>query len=164
MAKNDETQVLPPKEEESEEVEFEVILDESPGGEPGGTRTIRVYDKARGDFTLEIPSECTVTFGYFNPAASGMGPTHRTYDQLGPGGNTMKTTCLRVYAGKTSKTPQLAALLGVEGFRDLSLKLTRLRQRVVIESNFEDDGEGLTQHQHKQQRQLTRADEDEVLF
>lgn len=157
----DETQILPPA-EDGDEVEFEVILDESEGGEPGGTRTIRVYDKSRGDFTLEIPSECTITFGYFNPAAAG-----GNYDQRGfggPGSQTMKTTCLRIYKGKTSKTPQLAALLGVEGFRDLSLKLTRLRQRVVIESNFEDDGQGKVDFRQAEQRLLARADEDEAPF
>lgn len=143
---------------ENDVVEDEVIVDESPGGEPGGTRTLRVYDKARGDFELEIPSECSVTFGYFNPAAAG---DKASYEFGGRGGNTMKTTCLRIYAGATSKSPQLGAFLGVDGFRDKTLQITRLRQRVVIESNFEDDGKGNEKFNRDVQRQLERAAEDD---
>lgn len=141
---------------DSDEVEFEIILEDE-GGEPGTTRTIRVYDKVRGDFQLEIPSQCSITFGYFNPAAAG--ERNQLYDR-GPGGMSMKATALRIYAGKTSKTPQVACFLGVDGFRDLSLKLTRLRQRVVIESNFEDDGVGHTRSAQDVQRALVAASED----
>jgi len=146
--------------DELEEIEGEVILAESEGSEPGSTRTIRVYDKARGDFTLEIPSESTVTFGYFNPATAG--DRSPNYDMRGAG-LTLKATALRIYKkGKTSS--QLACFLGVDGFRDLSLKLTRLRQRVVIESNFEDDGEGNQKWGGNEQRKLIRAAEDEEIL
>lgn len=137
--------------------EGEIVTDVSEGGEPGGTRTLRVY-RRDDDFLLEVPSESTVTFGYFNPAAAGRSDVN----QFGGGGgaHTMKTTCLRVYEGKSSKTPQLGAFLGVDGFRDLRLKLTKLRKRVVIESNFEDDGN----HQRAArdvQRQLAPINEDD---
>jgi hypothetical protein len=149
---------------EFDEIEGEVIIAESPGSEPGGpTRTIRVYDKARGDFTLELPSEASVTFGYFNPAASGMREGPDMYAGRG-GGVTMKATALRIYRGATAKSGQLACFLGVEGFRDLSLKLTRLRQRVVIESNFEDDGDGNEKFKRDVSRQLTAKSEDDVPF
>jgi hypothetical protein len=125
-------------------------------------RTIRVYDKERGDFTLEIPTESTVTFGYFNPATAGA-KSEDVHWGPGRGGQTMKTTALRIYKkGKTSS--QLACFLGVDGFRDLSLKLTRLRQRVIIESNFEDDGEGKQEWGGKQERKLIAAAEDEGIF
>jgi len=137
-------------------LEGEVVISESTSK---NARTIRVYDKGRGDFTLEIPAKARVTFSYFNPAASGDRTPNDMYG--GRGGNTMKQTALRIYEGG-EKTPQLAAFLAVDGFRDLSLKLTRLRQRVVIESNFEDDGEGMQQWGGKEQRLLSRADEDEV--
>jgi hypothetical protein len=137
-------------------LEQEVIIAESAGGEAGSTRTIRVYDKARGDFTLEIPSESTVTFGYFNPAAAS--DRSPNYDMRGAG-QTLKATALRIY--KThGKSSQLACFIGTEGFRDLSLKLTRLRQRVVIESNFEDDGDGNQAWRGSQQKLLNRAAED----
>lgn len=147
--------------EETVEIEGEVILDESVGGEPGGKRTLRVYDRERGDFEIDIPSESTVTFGYFNPAAASQ-KSH--YDMGGRGGTTMKTTCMRVYAGRTAKTPQLAAFLGVDGFRDHTLEIRRLKQRVVIESNFEDDGEGNTDFKQKAQRALTQVNEDTLPF
>ena len=151
------------KAEDPVEVEGEVIVDESPGGEPGGTRVLRVYDKLRGDFELEIPSESSITFGYFNPA--GQSDNWKQTYGPGPGQTTMRTTCLRIYAGATSKTPQLGAFLGVDGFRDKRLQITRLRQRVVIESNFEDDGKGNEKFNRDVQRQLERAiEDDEVVF
>lgn len=135
----------------------EEIIAEIPGNDDAGTRTIRVYDKARGDFTLDIPRAARVTFSYFNPAASGA----RYGDgNFGPGQNTMKTTALRIYE-RGEKSSQLACFMGVEGFRDLSLKLTRLRQRVTIESNFEDDGDGYQKFQREQRRMLNAASEDD---
>ena len=123
-------------------------------------RQIRVYDP-RGDFLIEVPAGARMTFGYFNPAAGG---ERHNYDLGGRGGNTMKTTCLRIYEDTTDKR-QLAAFLGVSGFRDTTaVKLTRLRQRVTIESNFEDDGVGTTQSAEKVQRALAAAVEDDELF
>jgi hypothetical protein len=140
----------------------EIILDESEGGEPGGTRRIRVYDRARGDFELEIPSESGVTFGYFNPATpkydSSRGDPYRNRPS-----DVAAATALRIYRGTTSKSSQLACFLDVQGFRDLSLKLTRLRQRVVIESNFEDDGDGNRNWARDERRQLNKAIEDDEI-
>jgi len=138
--------------------EDEVIIDESPGGEPGTTRTIRIYDRGRGDFTLEIPSECCITFGYFNPAAPKFAQSPDRYSQRPS--DIAAATALRIYKGKDSKTPQLACFLDVQGFRDLSLKLTRLRQRVVIESNFEDDGDGNQNFMRNQKLALNPVAED----
>lgn len=154
----DEPEPIPGQTTVDEALEGEIITDESPGGEPGSVRTIRIYDHARGDFTLEIPSECCITFGYFNPA-SPRDMEGRGYE---PGrGNVARQTALRIYSGKTSKTPQLACFLATEGFRDLSLKLTRLRQRVVIESNFEDDGEGNVKWNRDQRAALNAVAEND---
>jgi hypothetical protein len=82
-------------------------------------RKLRVYAKD-GGFTLEIPDEARVTFGYFNPASSGKswagyGP--------GPGSDTARTTALRIYKKTGAKTEdQIACFLGVNGFRDLSIE------------------------------------------
>ena len=140
-----------PEPEQNEEIIAEIV------GDGEGTRTIRVYDKVRGDFTLEIPRKSRVTFSYFNPAAAGDRSPNVGYDRAG---QVFKQTALRIYEGG-EKTPQLACFLGVEGFRDLSLKLTRLRQRVTIESNFEDDGDGYQKFQREQRRMLNAASEDD---
>lgn len=143
-----------------ETVEGEVILSELEGGDPDSIRTLRVYDKSRGDFVIEIPGDCRVTFGYFNPAASGDN-SNRYGMHGGPGGQTMKTTCLRVYEGKGDKN-QIAAFLGVDGFRDHKITMKRLSQKVTIETNFEDDGEGKINYggrQVKQPLQITEGDE-----
>jgi hypothetical protein len=136
----------------------EIIIDESPGGETGTSRTIRIYDSARGDFTLEIPSECCITFGYFNPAAPKFSQGTDRYSQRPS--DVAAATALRIYKGKDSKTPQLACFLNVSGFRDLSLKLVRLRQRVTIESNFEDDGDGNQNFLRNQRLALNAVNED----
>jgi len=158
MTKQDQHSVQMAKQDQ-DTVETEVVTDVSEGGDPGGTRTIRVYDKGRGDFELEVPTESRVTFGYFNPAA----PERNRYGSIeGPGGQTMRTTALRIYEGG-EKSPQLACFLGVDGFRDTRLQITRLRQRVVIESNFEDDGKGNEKFNRDVQRQLERSVEDEEI-
>lgn len=146
---------------EEQVIEGEVVTDVLEGGLPGSTRTLRVYDKARGDFLIDIPSDARVTFGYFNPAAAG----ERFGGMGGRGAETMKTTALRIYQGSTEKSPQIGCFLAVDGFRDQNaIKLTRLRQRVVIESNFEDDGVGNTYASEKGQRALVQAVEDEIPF
>jgi hypothetical protein len=139
----------------------EIIISELPGdenAEPGDTRTIRVYDRARGDFTLEIPKQSTITFGYFNPASPKF-DTSQNYGSRRPS-DVAAATALRIYE-TGPKSSQLACFLDVGGFRDLSLKLVRLRQRVVIESNFEDDGDGGIESAFKQQRALNAVNEDE---
>lgn len=149
--------------QEVEVLEGEVILAQDEGGAPGGRRTLRVYDKARGDFLIEIPSEARLTFGYFNPAASG--DSDERYGGMGGrGSTTMKTTCLRVYADGTDKR-QIAAYLGVDGFRDQDLvKLTRLTQKVTIETNFEDDGLGKQASSALKQLGSVPVNEDEAIF
>lgn len=142
--------------EDGEVIVAEIVGDEDESSS-SDLRTIRVYDKARGDFTIEIPRRSTVTFGYFNPAAP-------KYDaqQGGYGARpseVARATAMRIYE-TGPKSSQLACFLDVQGFRDLSLKLTRLRQRVVIESNFEDDGDGNRNWGRNEQRMLRAASED----
>lgn len=71
---------------------------------------LRVYDKS-GGFTIKIPDDARVTFGYFNPGAAT------------PHGGYVKMTALRIYAGESTKTKesQIACFLDVTGFRDLAL-------------------------------------------
>jgi hypothetical protein len=144
---------------EDEPVEGEVVTDVSEGGEPGGLRTIHVYGGlGEDDFRLEVPTESCITFGYFNPAAA----ERNRYGGLeGPGGQTMKTTALRIYAGKTSKTPQLACFLGVKGFRDTAIKIQRLKKKIVVERQYADDGEGEEIWSGKRQQRLLPKNEDE---
>lgn len=73
-------------------------------------RKLRVYNKT-GGFTVEIPDEARVTFGYFNPGAQQYPTAH-------------KPTALRIYAGESTKAKenQIACFLDVTGFRDLALK------------------------------------------
>lgn len=128
----------------SDPLEGEVVTDVSEGGEPGGTRTLRVYDKrGGGDFLIDIPSDASVTFGYFNPGKS------QERNQYGRG-EEERRTALRIYQDRGQKH-QLAVFLGVDGFRDTSINLTRLKQKVTIETNFEDDGDGNHQASRKQQ-------------
>ena len=151
--------------EESETVEGEVVTGINEGDDSGGTRKLRIYDKANGDFVIEIPSESTVTFGYFNPAAGGeRGPNYDIGG--GRGGQTMKTTALRVYA-KGAKSSQIGCFLGVQGFRDMRINITRLRQKVVVETQYENDGDGYIKHHAEEQRSLLRVredDEEDVVF
>lgn len=123
------------------------------------TKTLRVYDP-RGDFLIELPDDAEATFGYFNPAASG--EKNKGYGNPfngGPGSETMKTSALRIYVKDGRSKRQIACWLGVTGFRDNSIKLTKLNQKVVIETNFEDDGEGSINFGEKQKRQITATPE-----
>ena len=131
----------------------EVITDVS----EGGARKIRVYDP-KGDFVIEVPEGAKVTFGYFNPAVPRA--SDRDYDQRH---NVAKQTALRIYE-RGEKGNQLACFMGVTGFRDLGISITRLQQRVVVETNYEDDGDGREQWGGKRERQLLMRAEDEELF
>ena len=138
--------------------ENEVILGESTSDDE---RRIRVYDN-HGDFIIEVPAGARVTFGYFNPAASGaFQPNMNNY---GREPNVMKQTALRIYeAGE--KGNQLACFIGVKGFRDERVRKTKLVQRVVVERRYSDDGEGNAEWDGKTQRELKVAPEsDEVAF
>lgn len=119
-------------------------------------RRIRVYDNDKGDFFLDLPPNCRMTFGYFNPAAAG-----EKYDRFGGRGHqTMKATALRIYGPGGDKN-QLAAFIGVDGFRDEAIKLTKIVQKVTIESRLVDDGEGTVEYGGKQMRELTASPESE---
>src|SRR5882757_3287842 len=126
-------------EEEAEHVTGEVVISEMPASNEA--REVWCYHP-NDDFKITIPAGARMTFGYFNPAAAG-----NKYDdpygrpQRG-GSETMKTTCLRIYADATDKR-QIAAFLGVSGFRDTAaVQKTLLKRRVTIEINHEDDGNG----------------------
>ena len=138
----------------------EEIISEEEEPNPNARR-VRVYKghEGEGDFFIDLPENTRLTFGYFNPTASGESSRRGGYD-MGPGGQTMKTTCLRVYQGKGTGN-QLAAFLGVNGFRDESIKLTKLVRKVTIEQRMTDDGEGTVEYGGSQQRQLTARIEDE---
>lgn len=143
---------------DSEVVEDEEIIDESTSDTE---RKIRVYD-SKGDFIITVPAGATVTFGYFNPASPKFNSQRGgSWDDPQPSA-IAKASALRVYAGGSSKTSQLACFVGVKGFRDESIKLSRLSQRVVIESGYTDDGEGNVEEHRKQQRQLVAAPEPDT--
>lgn len=134
----------------------DVIVDEV---EPAAhARRIRVYKGADDDFFLDLPEGTRLTFGYFNPAAAGKGMGG--YDDRHGAVREMRTTCLRVYRGKGT-TDQLAAFLGINGFRDETIKLTKLVRKVTIEQRMTDDGEGTVEYGGTQQRQITARIEDE---
>jgi hypothetical protein len=138
----------------------EVVIGEVPAQDT--EREIWVYDP-RDDFKITIPAGARMTFGYFNPAAAGVGgQTPRYGYQDGQGAQSMKTTCLRVYADSTDKR-QIAAFLGIVGFRDVTLvKKTLLKRRVTIEINHEDDGNGKVEEARKQLASGAAVDEDEL--
>ena len=143
-------QEIPGQTTVDEVLEGEVITDESPGGEPGGdAHDPHLRPRARrlhaGD-----PERVLHHLRLLQP---GRAEVRRPTERL----RRSPVRCRRRHGaahlrGHDSKTPQLACFLDVQGFRDLSLKLTRLRQRVVIESNFEDDGEGNEKWNREQQR------------
>jgi hypothetical protein len=120
------------------------------------TKILRVYDD-KGDFTIEIPADARVTFGYFNPVT---GQTTKYQQSFGDGAQTMKTTALRIYTKeKGEPETQLACFLGVKGFRADSIKLTRLRERIIVENFRDDDGEGNIAFTGKQRRQIEASPE-----
>lgn len=112
------------------------------------TRRIRVYDVG-GDFFLDVPTGCRCTFGYFNPASPGF----KTDPYGGRPSDVAKATALRIYADSGDKK-QLAVFLNVTGFRDESIKLTKIVQRITVESQLVDDGEGTVEYGAKQARQI----------
>ena len=144
-------------ERESDALAEEEILDESTSDTE---RRVRVYDN-KGDFVITVPAGATITFGYFNPASPKFNSTRGGgWDDPQPSA-IAKASALRIYRDKSQKN-QLACFVGVKGFRDESIKLTRLSQRVVIETNLNDDGEGNVEHQFKQQRQLVASPEPDT--
>lgn len=104
-------------------------------------REIRVYDP-KGDFTIKVPEDAKVTFGYFNPTRSEGGAFNQQQRGYGnPGDNVARQTALRIYSGKTEKSNQLACFIGVTGFRDLSIDLVKLQESVTIIRQVQDDPE-----------------------
>lgn len=144
--------------DEPEVVEEEEILDESTST---SERRIRVYDN-KGDFIITVPAGTTLTFGYFNPASPKFNSQRGGGWDEPRGSDVAKATALRIYAGSSSKTSQLACFVGVKGFRDESIKLVRLSQRVVIETNLDDDGEGNVKWGGSQQKQLVASPEPDT--
>ena len=133
----------------------EVIVDELIAV---GSRRLRVYD-SKGDFYLDIPDGAKVTFGYFNPALPAQN-RERGFDRnFGPD-NVARQTALRIYE-KAERGNQLACFLGVKGFRDTSLNMIRLTQRVVVERTFARDDES-EQWSGRTTRELRAAPEDDV--
>ena len=120
----------------------------------GGKRKIRVYDP-KGDFVIEVPDGAKVTFGYFNPAAPAQMGRENYHSPM----NVAKQTALRIYE-RGEKGNQLACFIGVTGFRDLGITITKLRQHVVIEQNYEDDGENIQWGGKREQRLIARPEED----
>jgi hypothetical protein len=143
---------------EEVEVDGEVITDVSEGGEPGSTRRLRVYD-SKGDFIITIPSEAKVTFGYFNPSRNEGAFDNQRGGGYGHSPNVARQTALRIYRNEKQ---QLAVFLGVNGFRDESITLTRLRERVIIEKSYSDDGEGNVVFGGEERRQLVAAPEPDT--
>jgi len=127
----------------------EVVTDVSEGGK----RRIRVYDP-KGDFVIEVPEGAKVTFGYFNPASPR--EEHRGFDGRD---SVARQTALRIYE-RGEKGNQLACFMGVKGFRDLGITITRLRQHVVVETNYEDDGENVQWGGNRRQRMIAKPEED----
>lgn len=138
--------------------EDEVILGESTSDD---MRRIRVYDQS-GDFVIEVPAGSKVTFGYFNPASAGSSNPHQASWE-GRGAMTMKTTALRIYE-KGERSNQLACFLGVNGFRDLAVKKTKLVQKVIVERRYKDDGDGNEDWSGQSQRELVVKTEDDIPF
>ena len=134
----------------------EIISEE---GEPNpNARRVRVYKPPDDDFFIDLPPNTRLTFGYFVPSAGERRMSG--YDDRHGAASALRTTCLRVYQGKGNGN-QLAAFLGVAGFRDESIKLTKLVRRVTVEQRMSDDGEGTVEYAGSQQRQLTARIEDE---
>lgn len=127
------------------------------------TRKLRVYDQ-KGDFTITVPIEARITFGYFNPAGGGSAAQNK-YGGFheGPGGSTMRTTALRIYTKeKGEPETQLACFLGCNGFRDMDIELTRLVNKVTVEQSYADDGEGSIDTGRKVRKQLVATTEQDV--
>jgi hypothetical protein len=131
------------------------------------TERVRVYDVG-GDFFLDIPSGARITFGYFNPASPRWADSGGGYGSPRPS-EVARATALRVYADKTDKS-QVACFLNVKGFKLDSIKLTKIVQRVTVETNLVDDGEGTIEYGAKQARTIKAIPEttgfadDETLF
>lgn len=115
-------------------------------------RRIRVYD-SKGDFIIEVPDDAKVTFGYFNPSRDEGGAFQ---PRGGYGAQTVaKQTALRIYE-KGEKGNQLACFIGVHGFRDEAIDMTRLREEVTIVREYHNDGEG-TVKDNLDQKALMKA-------
>lgn len=102
-------------------------------------RKIRVYDPNDGDFIIDIPDDSKVTFGYFNPTTPSR--TGRQYDNYGPD-NVARQTALRIYEGKTEKSNQIACFIGVTGFRDESVTLTKMVEKITVTRAYTNNGNG----------------------
>lgn len=130
---------------------------------------IRVYDRNQGDFILEVPDDAEITFGYFNPASPNV--NQRNAWSQGPGAETMRTTALRIYTKNGKTKTQIACFLGVDGYRDVGIKLKRVVEKVTVTTSLADDGEGTVDYRKGQKRETRlalepgyRANDEDIPF
>lgn len=133
----------------------EEVIEQELTNDTDTTRKVRVYDD-KGDFFLNIPPGTRMTFGYFNPKAPNDDPFN---NNRGPS-TVARGTALRLY-GDTTDKKQLACFLGVKGFRDESIKLTRIVEKITVESRYVDDGEDTVEYGGKRMKELSARKEDE---
>ena len=114
-------------------------------------RQLRVYD-SKGDFVITVPAGCRVTFGYFNPM-----PSREQGERFGGQDNVARQTALRIYKGKDN---QIACFLGVKGFRDMSINLTRYVQKVTVERRGMEDDERREWWGTEQRELVARTEDD----
>jgi hypothetical protein len=79
---------------------------------------------------MEIPSDWKITFGYVNPAKAEGGYSR------GEG------HCLRIYEGKTAKSPLRAVIDSVFSIRDLSIPVAKKIEKEMGESQWTSDSAG----------------------
>lgn len=138
----------------SDETDDEVVVGESTSTD---ARVIRVYDP-KGDFNIEIPAGAKVTFGYFNPAS----PQYERDNGFRTGtDNVARQTALRIYE-RGEKGNQLACFIGVRGFRDTKVKLTRMSTRMVVEQRMADDGQGTAEWGGSRMKELIASPEPDT--
>lgn len=129
-------------------------------------RKVRVYAHDKDDdFIITLPARCTLTFGYFNPG-KGQETNDPSYGgrQFGKAPDERRSA-LRVYGPSDgTKKDQLACFLGVRGFRDESVKMTKLVKKVTVEQRYVDDGEGNVEYGGKRLAELTMKGEDDESF
>lgn len=127
-------------------------------------RKVRVYaNNSDNDFVITLPANCSLTFGYFNPGK----PSNDQDFGMGRKGksDTERASALRVYGPSDgTKKDQLACFLGVKGFRDESVKMTKIVKKVTVEQRYVDDGEGTIEYGGKRLAELTMKGEDDELF
>lgn len=127
--------------------EEEVVTGEIVAGD--NDRKVRVYGGSEeDDFILTLPAGCRMTFGYFNP-----GQPQDQSNQWNTRNPQERRTALRIYGNGGDKN-QLAAFLGVRGFRDESITLQKIVRKVTVESRLVDDGDGSVEYTGSQKAEI----------